>query len=275
MRITFLSDNKTENSKCMAEWGLSILVESKGKKLLFDVGASGIFADNAESLGIDLAKVDAAAISHGHYDHTEGMERFCGLNCDAPIYIHKEAIGESYALDKNGEIEDVDYGIRWSGEFKKSVAPRLILTEGVTKINDNMTLVGNVPLLDEYPMTETFFRRSDDGWRADPMDHEQFLVVEEERGIYIISGCSHKGVMSIIYRVKELFAGKPIIAFIAGMHLYTLSGEKQREIVNAICGLGVEWVFPVHCTGMEAIIMFKENLGDRCVAASAGKSYEC
>ena len=149
------------------------------------------------------------------------------------------------------------------------------LTEGVTKINDNMTLVGNVPLLDEYPMTETFFRRSDDGWRADPMDHEQFLVVEEERGIYIISGCSHKGVMSIIYRVKELFAGKPIIAFIAGMHLYTLSGEKQREIVNAICGLGVEWVFPVHCTGMEAIIMFKENLGDRCVAASAGKSYEC
>ena len=76
MKITFLSDNKTENSLCTAEWGLSILIESQGNKVLFDVGASPIFAGNAKNLGIDLADVEAVAISHGHYDHTEVWKAF-------------------------------------------------------------------------------------------------------------------------------------------------------------------------------------------------------
>lgn len=275
MKITFLSDNKTENAACTAEWGLSILVESKGRKLLFDVGASGMFADNAAALGIDLREVFAAAVSHGHYDHTDGMETFCSINHDAPIYIHKEALEEEYAYGDDGEVEDINYGIRWSEDFKKQVMPRLILTEGVTEINENMTLVGNIPLLSEYPMTEAFLRKREDGWVSDPMDHEQFLVVEEERGIHIISGCSHKGVMSIISRARELFSGKQILSFIGGMHLYPLPKEEQKKIVDSICDLGVEWVFPVHCTGMEAIIMFRERLGDRCVIASSGESYDC
>ena len=92
MKITFLSDNKTENSSCLAEWGLSVLIESEGNKVLFDVGASPIFAENAKSLGINLEDVEAVAISHGHFDHTEGMESFCEINKLALIYMHKEAI---------------------------------------------------------------------------------------------------------------------------------------------------------------------------------------
>jgi len=277
MKITFLSDNKTEKAACTAEWGLSILIESKGRQVLLDTGASHIFADNAKALGIDLKKVSAVVVSHGHYDHTEGMKAFCQVNSDAPIYIHKDAIGESYALDENGEMENVDYGIRWSDSFKNEIKSRLVLTEGVTKINAGMTVVGDIPLLEEYPMTEKFFRRTGEGqtWQQDPMNHEQFLVVEEEKGIYVLSGCSHKGVMSIIARVKELFPDKKIVGFIAGMHLYPLPLEEQKKIVESICSLGIEWIFPVHCTGMEAIVMFKEILGEKCVIASAGESYDC
>lgn len=274
MKITFLSDNKTEKAECNAEWGLSILIESMGRKVLFDLGASSMFADNAKALGADLKDVSAVVISHGHYDHTGGAEAFCEINHEAPIYIHKEAVGESYGLGRNGKIDGVDCGVLWSGDFKRKVSPRLVLTEGVVKINENMTLVGNIPLLEEYPMTEKFFRRSGTEWVEDRMDHEQFLVVEEERGIYVFSGCSHKGVMSVTARVKELFEGKRILGFIAGMHLYPLSEKKQEKIAEAICGLGIEMVFPVHCTGMKAIIMFKERLGENCVIASAGKSYE-
>lgn len=275
MKITFLSDNKTEKACCNAEWGLSILIESLGRKALFDVGASPMFAENAKALGIDLKDVSAVAVSHGHYDHTGGMEAFCDVNKEAPIYIHKDAIGESHAMRKNGYIDDTDCGVLWSEGFRKRIKPRLILTEGVTKMNDNMTLVGNIPLLGEYPMTEKFFRREKDGWRLDPMDHEQFLVVEEERDIYVISGCSHKGVMSIIARVKGLFSDKRVLGFIAGMHLYPLPLDEQEKIVDSVCALGIERVFPVHCTGMEAIMMFRERLGEKCVAASVGESYDC
>lgn len=277
MKITFLSDNKTEKAKCTAEWGLSILIESGGKKILFDTGASDMFIRNAESCGLSLRDVSSVIISHGHYDHTEGLPAFCKVNSCAPVYIHKDAIGESYALDEEGNMENVDYGIRWSDEFKEEIRPRLILTQNVTELNDNMTLVADIPLLEEYPMTEKFFRKDEtgEGFIQDPMNHEQFLVIEEGEVLYVFSGCSHKGVMSIIARVKELFPGKKVTAFIAGMHLYPLPLEEQEKIVDSVCSLGVKYVFPVHCTGIEAIVMFKERLKERAVIASAGESYDC
>lgn len=278
MKITFLSDNKTENSACTAEWGLSILIESWGCRILFDVGASPIFAENAKNLGINLKDVEAVVISHGHYDHTEGMEAFCQINRDAPVYIHKKAISEAYGIDPSGAIEDENCGMRWSDEFIQKIMPRLRFTEGVVKINDNMTLVGNTKPLSEYPMTDKFYRPAknrEDKFLEDPMDHEQFLVVREEKGIYIFSGCSHVGMMAVINRARELFPGERIVALIAGMHLYPLTKEEKSKVVNCICGLGIEKVFPVHCTGMEAILMFKERLGEGCVTASAGETYEC
>ena len=284
MKLTFLSDNTTEKSCCHAEWVLSILIESGGHKVLFYLCASDMFARNAASLGVELGDVEAVALSHGHYDHTEGMEAFCRLNSRAPIYIHREAFGESYALDENGNVEDRDYGLLWSRELIDRLQPRLVRTSGVTDINETMTLVGDIPLLDAYPMTEKFFRRAaggvaEDGaaaarWVQDPMNHEQFLAVREDEGIFLFSGCSHKGVMSIIARAQELFTGQKLRALIAGMHLYVLPKAQQAQIVNNICALGLEWVFPVHCTGMEAIVMFKERLGEKCVIASAGQSYE-
>ena len=147
----------------------------------------------------------------------------------------------------------------------------------IVKINDNMTLVGNIDPLKEYPMTEKFYRPSptnEEKYLYDHMDHEQFLVVKEDKGIYIFSGCSHTGVMATIKKAQELFPGEKIIALVAGMHLYPLKRDKKQEIVDSICQLGIDTVFPVHCTGIDAILMFKQQLGERCIIASAGESYE-
>lgn len=277
MKITFLSDNKTETASCTAEWGLSILIESNENKVLFDVGASSLFAENAKKLGVDLTDVEAVAISHGHYDHTEGMESFCEINKLALIYIHKEAISPAFGTAADGHIEDYNCGIRWTPEFVDKIKNRTVFTENAVKINDNMILVGNITPLKEYPMTEKFYRPSptnEEKYLYDHMEHEQFLVVKEEKGIYIFSGCSHTGMMATIKRARELFPGEKIIALIAGMHLYPLNDDKKREVVDAICNLGIDTIFPVHCTGMEAILMFKQRLGKKCVIASAGESYE-
>lgn len=277
MKITFLSDNKTENAKCTAEWGLSVLIESKGNKVLFDVGASPIFAENAKNLGVDLTDVEAVAISHGHYDHTEGMASFCDINKLALIYIHKEALSPAFGTDPMGWIEDYNCGIRWSKEFIDKIKNRTVLTENVVKINDNMTLVGNIEPLKEYPMTEKFYRPSptnEEKYLYDHMEHEQFLVVKEEEGIYIFSGCSHTGMIATIKKAQEVFPGERIIALVAGMHLYPLKKDKKKEVVDAICNLDIDAIFPAHCTGIDAILMFKEKLGDKCIVASAGETYE-
>lgn len=277
MKFTFLSDNKTEKSVCLAEWGLSILIESEGNKVLFDVGASPLFAENAKNLGVDLSDVEAVAISHGHYDHTEGMESFCDINKLALIYVHKEALSPAFGTAADGHIEDYNCGIRWSKEFIEKIKNRTVFTEDVVKLNDNMTLVGNIKPLKEFPMTEKFYRPSptnEEKYLHDHMEHEQFLVVKEEKGIYIFSGCSHTGMMATIKRAQELFPGEKILALVAGMHLYPLKKDMKKQVVDSICQLDIDTVFPVHCTGIDAILMFKEKLGDRCVIASAGESYE-
>ena len=282
MKLSFLVDNKTEHSNCQAEWGLSIFVESCGHKILFDTGCSDMFTRNAKAMEIDLTQAEAVLISHGHFDHTEGMPAFVEINKTAPIYIHKNAFSVFHGTEGD-KISDRNCGLLWSEEFTESIKNRFVLTENVVKVTDNMTLIGNIPDFDEYSPTEKFYKEvkkvSADGVSAtvlepDDMSHEQFLVVEEGNHIFIVSGCSHRGVIPTILTAQKYFPDKKIAALIAGMHMYSLNGEKRSEMVRQIIGAGVEKVFPLHCTGMDAIIEFKTKMGENCVVATAGDVYE-
>lgn len=288
MKLSFLVDNKTEKSNCKAEWGLAMLVESGGHKVLFDTGASPMFIENAKAMKVELSDVEAVCISHGHYDHTGGTEAFTGINSTAPIYVHRNAFYKTFGTDAEGNIDEHSCGIKWSEEFKESIEERLILTENVVNINDNMTLIGNIPDMDEYPPAENFYREvksSDDDetggdfevscYVPDDMSHEQFLVVTEGEKIYIISGCCHRGMIPTIRTAQKHFPGKQIAAVAAGMHLYPLGRDERHKVVEEIAKLDIEKLFPVHCTGMEAIMEFKALMGDNCIAAASGDIYEC
>ena len=277
MKITFLSDNITEDARCLAEWGLSLYIESGGRKILFDLGSSSIFAENADKLGIDLAAVDFAAISHGHYDHTGGAEAFLERNGKAPIYLHRNALAESYGLDEDGKMDEESCGIRWSEELRERIKGRLIFTGAKTAIDENVSLLGEISPLPEFPMTETFYipvNAEKTEFRPDSMDHEQVLVIREGDGLHVFSGCAHTGIMAILKRVAAEYPGEQIVSVTAGMHLYALPREKKEQIADAFASMGIRHVLPVHCTGMEAIMIFREKMGEACVIASAGKTYE-
>ena len=278
MKFQFLLDNKTENSKCMAEWGLSVLIETAGKKILLDTGLTDLYKANAEALGADLTDDDALVISHGHFDHTGGVPSFVKINKKAPVYLHRDALYESYG-ETDGKVEAEACSIRWDEEEMETVWPRIQLTGGMVKLYDNVTLIGDIPDLEGYPATEQFWRRleKEDGsfeLIPDTMSHEQVIVVEEEAGLYIFSGCSHRGVVPTLRHVQSLMPGKRIAGLIAGMHLYPASPEMRRKIVEEVAGLDMDVVFPVHCTGMDAILQMKALMGDKCVVACAGDKYE-
>ena len=140
MRFRFLMENKTDGPGCIAEHGLSIYIETQGRRILFDTGASGLFVQNAEKLGVDLGRVDDVVISHGHYDHTGGVPAFCDCNKTAPIYIHKNAFHETYGLEQNGEWEKEPCSIRWTQEQRQAMEPRIVRTDGVTRISDTIVI---------------------------------------------------------------------------------------------------------------------------------------
>ena len=96
MKITALTENTPFNDNISAEHGLSLYIETEKHNILFDMGQTSLFAENAKKLGIDLTKVDIAVLSHGHYDHGGGLTEFLKINKTAPVYINRYAFGDYY-----------------------------------------------------------------------------------------------------------------------------------------------------------------------------------
>ena len=105
------------------------------------------------------------------------------------------------------------------------------------------------------------------------MTHEQILVIREPEGLYVFSGCSHRGIVPAIRYARELFGGERIAVLTAGMHLYSASEDVRKKVVGQVLAEDMDLVMPVHCTGIDAICDLKQALGGKCIVATAGSSY--
>lgn len=275
IKFIFLSENKTENPKCNAEHGLSVYIETEEMTLLMDTGASNLFESNAKARHIDLACAEALVISHGHYDHTQGVPQFCRINQTAPVYIHKDAFGECYGMTK-GNMDKHPCSIIWSSEERRQIKDRLRLTDGPLWLTENIVISGTIPDVAGNVPTEQFYeKRADGSFIPDLMNHEQFLAIRNgQKGIFVFSGCSHKGVIPVLEYTKKLFPGEKIQGLVAGMHLYEASDQVRRTVIDKVIKEQPEIVMPVHCTGIDAICMLKEALRDKCIVATAGGKFE-
>lgn len=278
MKFRFLMENKTEMHKVVAEHGLSIYIEARGKKILFDAGETNLFAANAANLGIDLGAVDFAVISHGHSDHTGGFPTFHKINPNAPIYIHRNALRVSYgteggSLEAGGVLDKEPCSIPWSDAELKDLADQLLFTDGPVTITEDIKVTGTIPYAEGFQPTDYFYCYDGDRLVPDDMSHEQCLVIREPEGLYIFSACSHRGVISALNACKGLFPGERVAVLVAGMHLYCATETDRRRVIREICSENMDCVMPVHCTGIDAICELKARLGDKCIVATAGYEY--
>ena len=257
MKITVLTDNKAKAS-LKGEWGLSLHIEEGEDKLLLDTGASPLFAKNAEKLGIDLSQVKLAFLSHAHYDHSNGFGEFFRLNKTAPLYI-------------NNECKENCYGKRWI--FSKYIGikkgytelykDRLIRTDGFTQVKDGIYLL---PHKDEdysiYGKKNGLFQKESRKWSYDSFNHEQSLILRNEKGLVIFNSCCHTGADNIITEVAETFPNEKIVALIGGFHLYKSDDEEVEKLAQRIKDTGIERIYTGHCTGDKAFAILKKQLGE-------------
>ena len=173
MRIINIIENTAGKNDCIPEHGLCFYVETKKHKILVDTGASGLLVENADQLGIDLADVDTVVITHGHYDHGGGILSFADLNDTATIYISEHAFQKFYSTSRGRRP-------RYIGLSRKvKDLPQLeILEDGVTKIDDELTIFSDIGDRYENPQTNsTLFIKEGSELVEDDFRHEQCLVV--------------------------------------------------------------------------------------------------
>lgn len=279
MKFVVLMENTAPEHTCLtAEHGLSLYIQYRGHKVLLDAGSSGKFADNAAALGIDLSQVELAVLSHGHYDHADGLRRFFALNHTAKVYARPQA-GGPYFSTSQGEPRFI--GIHrdiWEGQRARFVTP-----QGLTQLFEGAWLVPETVHGGPFASQETALlqKTGPDQFVPDDFAHEQSLVLEGERGLVVFNSCSHGGIVNIVRGVKEQLE-KPVYAVVGGLHMFSpkapsgmnCTPEYARSVADALMEQGVEQVFTGHCTGPAAFAVLKERLGDRLSALSTGAVYE-
>ena len=279
-RTVVLIDNMApENLRC--EWGLSFYIVYQDRTYLLDMGTTGDFALNAKELRIDLNRVDAAVLSHAHYDHGDGMEAFFAANDHAKLYIRKMAGENCYGLNEEGNLHYI--GLKRG--LLERYADRIVRVDGNYELADGVYLLGHTtPGLEkvgrrggmkirlEGPAsgTDDFSGEESSAFRADDFSHEQSLVFRTEKGLVVFNSCSHAGPELIIREVLDAFPGEKICMYLGGLHQFRETQEHVRELGKLLKELDVDRIYTGHCTGEAAFHILREELGDRIVQFESG-----
>jgi len=236
MEVKTLFNNETINKDLRRGWGLSFLIDHK---ILFDTGENGFWLlENMRNLNVDIERIKTVVISHDHWDHTGGL----------------------WEVLKSREGLKVYACPNFSSEFKKKVRGlkgELIESERVAKIAENIFTTGEIA--GEY--------------KGQYMP-EQALVVKTDKGLAVITGCSHPGIVKIVKKVKKDFGNVKIYIVFGGFHLIDKYEPEIRSVAEELREMEVEKVGPVHCSGYDAKQIFKELYGNEFMSIKAGVKFE-
>jgi 7,8-dihydropterin-6-yl-methyl-4-(beta-D-ribofuranosyl)aminobenzene 5'-phosphate synthase len=258
--ITTLSENTAGMGNFLGEWGLSILLEIDNINILFDTGPSVSAIHNADTLKIDLTKVNKIVLSHGHYDHTGGLrDMLRRIGKEIEITAHPDIWQNKYSRRKNEPEKYI--GIPFRRTELESLGARFNLTKEPSKITDNITTTGEVPMVTEYEqIDEGLFVKDSSGFQPDQVFDDLALVIKTERGLVVILGCAHRGMINTLYRARQLTGVENIYAVIGGSHLMTASEERLWLTINALKEFDVKRLGLCHCTDLPAASLLAREL---------------
>jgi 7,8-dihydropterin-6-yl-methyl-4-(beta-D-ribofuranosyl)aminobenzene 5'-phosphate synthase len=270
LHITTLSENTAGMGNYLAEWGLSVLIETDSAKILLDTGTSISAVHNAESLGINLSEVDKIVLSHGHGDHTGGLrEMLREMRKEVEIIAHPDVWQAKYDR-RNGKAEKF-IGIPFQREELESLGARFRLTRDPVIINENIRTTGEVPMVTEYETIDpALLVKLDSGFQPDQVMDDQAVIIKAERGLVIILGCAHRGMINTIYHAQNITGVSEIFAVIGGSHLIGASEVRLWQTIAALKELGVQKLGLCHCTDLPVISVLAQEFGENFIFNKAG-----
>ena len=271
LRITVLAENTVHRSDLLAEHGLSFWIEADRRKILFDTGQGMVLKHNAEVLGVDLATADDVVISHGHFDHTGGVAINGGLKWHAALYAHPEAFRTRYTKPADKPARSIG----WAGGPVSELPSRfskVVETPTVTSIVDGICVTGRIPRQNDFEDTGGPFYLDEAGMQPDLLDDDQALFIETQRGLVILLGCGHSGLVNTLRHIAQFTHQNRFYAVIGGMHLLDSSEDRISRTINTLLEYNVQVVAPVHCTGQSATAALRQAWPQGFCQLSTGAS---
>ena len=234
IKITIVYDNNAHNEGLELDWGFSCVVEGLEKTILFDTGRfDSLFMTNMEKLGINPESIETVILSHEHPDHVGGLFKFLDINPKVHVYLPES----------------------FSNGYKKDAAD---CGAGVIEVEAPM-------LIDKSCLSS--------GQMKNFVKNEHSLFISTSKGLLVITGCAHPGIIDIVKRAKTL-TDQEILFVLGGFHLLHDSSGKIRNIAAKMSDLGVKCTAPTHCSGPNARKIFSETPAIKYVDCGVGRIIE-
>ena len=273
LRITTLVEDTVDTRLLLAEHGLAYWIELGRRRLLFDCGQGMALSINAHLLDIHLEQTEAILLSHGHYDHSGGLaDALRYVKSSVPIFLHPAALRQKYVARPNGDL--LPAGMPW--EIMRNLKKRghLIFTKKITDLGDGLFLTGAIPRRTDFEDVGGPFFSDAQRQRPDLLPDDQAAFIVTKRGIIVILGCAHAGVINTLEYIRKLNGKRPILAVLGGMHLHSASPERIQKTIEALQRLGSPHLHPCHCTGFVATASLWQNFAGRCAPCPVGTVLE-
>lgn len=249
MKFTILTEDRNCDNGCISEHGLAIYIETNNNKFLLDSGITDAFLKNAETLGINLNVVDTIVLSHGHWDHGNGLQY---INTKKRLILHPKCFTKRYSLRRNMAYAGIE-------ENRDQLLKKfeLIETKEPYQVFEDVWFLGEINRKFEVPTKN--LPTVLDNEEIDYLYDDSGLAIKTENGIVVFSSCSHSGINNIIEQAKKVTNDNRVLAVIGGFHLKEIN-EYTSEIVQYFKDNKIEKAYMGHCTSDEVIDYFKEQL---------------
>lgn len=258
----------------IGEHGFACLVEHRGGTWLFDTGQGRTLLANLEVLDIDPAAVEAVILSHGHYDHAGGLPGLLERIGPRPVHAHPEIFRARYW---RGEHEERFIGIPCSRQNLEEAGASFRLHRTLTTLAPGIHFSGEIPRRTAFENGDSHLvvrGASGDSWVADDFMDDAALAIETDRGLVILLGCAHAGLVNTVRHFHEQLGAPPVYAIIGGTHLGPASDAQFAETLAFLRQIDVARLGLSHCTGQLRAAQLHAHYPNKVFFASVGARLE-
>jgi 7,8-dihydropterin-6-yl-methyl-4-(beta-D-ribofuranosyl)aminobenzene 5'-phosphate synthase len=254
------------------EHGFSCLVRTDAGTWLFDTGNGETLLGNLDALEIDASQIDAVMLSHGHYDHSGGLLPLLQKIGPRPVYSHSQIFSKRFW---QGQHEERDIGLPYTRSELETAGATFQHLDQLTEISPGIHFSGTIPRLASLEKGDPHLVRKPDhgeGWLSDELPDDAALAVETQKGLVVLLGCAHSGLINTVEHFRRELGVRRIHAVIGGTHLGPASDEQFSATVDYLKRLDFDRLGVSHCTGQIRSAQLYAHFPNKVFFANVGST---